>query len=50
MKKGSSTSGKDKVTTGRVESVELATIGETAENKGLVNLSEILQYRITEES
>ena len=38
------------MTTCIIESVGLATIREIAENKGLVNLSEILQYRIMEES
>ena len=38
------------MTTGIIESVGLATINEIAENKGHANLSEKLQYRITEES
>ena len=49
-RKETSTSGKDKVTTGIMERVELAAIIETVEKSGLVNLSEILQYRITGES
>ena len=43
-RKETSASGKDKATTGIMERVVLAAIIETLE-KGLVNLSEILQYR-----
>ena len=49
-KKETSTSGKDKVTAGIMERAGLAAIIETVEKGGLVNLSEILQYRITKES
>ena len=44
-RKETSASGKDKATTGIMERVVLAAIIETLEKSGLVNLSEILQYR-----
>ena len=44
-RKETSASGKDKATTGIMERVVLAAIIETLEKSGLVNLSEISQYR-----
>ena len=49
-KKETSASGKDKVTASTMESVRLAEIIEIVGKSGLVNFSEILQYRIAEES
>ena len=49
-KKGTSTSSKDKVTTGIMERVGLAAVIQTVEKSGLMNLSDVLQYQITEES
>ena len=49
-KKETSTSSKDKVTTGIMERVGLAAVIQTVEKSGLMNLSDVLQYQITEES
>ena len=49
-KKETSASSTNKVTTSIMERVGLAAIIEAVEKRGLVNSSEILQYRITEES
>ena len=49
-KKEASASSTNKVTTSIMERVGLAAIIEAVEKRGLMNLSEILQYRITEES
>ena len=49
-KKTTSASSTNKVTTSIMERVGLAAIIEAVEKRGLVNLSEILQYRITEKS
>ena len=46
--KETSTSGK--VTTGTIERVGLAVIIETVEKSGLVNLSQLLQYQVAEDS
>ena len=50
IKKETSASGQDKVTTGIMESMGLTAIIEIVGNSGIMNLNEILQYRITEES
>ena len=49
-KKETSIAGKGKVTTSTMDSVRLAEIIEIVEKSGLLNFSEILQCRITEES
>ena len=49
-KKETSTTSKNKVTTGVMESAGLAAIINIVEKSGLVDLNEILEYRVTEES
>ena len=49
-RKETSTSGKDKFNVGIMESVGLAAIIQVVEKSGLIDLVEVLQYRITEES